>query len=400
MNLRVALGGVVALIVSVYTVVAILSAGKSQPTLTQSAGENDGNYKATVAEGDPPPISPTGPHPKAIIDATEFEFGRMEVGEERSHVFTLRNEGSVPLVIKKGASTCQCTLSELEKGELPAGESMKVTLKWKPTAQAENFRKSADIMTNDPDHQLITLQLKGMVVPRLLSIPNRDWLVNKMADDEPTVFTGMLISPLVEKFEILGLESQNPLLSAEATPLDPEQLTLNRAVSGYEIKVKLSSEIPVGPFTIPLAIKTDVPERTAEGTLGGPSTVEVLVSGTHRGPVRIIGQAWDENHMAITMGQFEQKQGRTTTLTMMIRGAPEEGLKIIGEPVCDPEQLQATIESDEKALGKHARFKLKLEYPAGAPRVNRREANPATVRFRTNHPRAPEVELLVYFTAI
>ena len=48
-----------------------------------------------------PKVSPTAPWPKAVMDETEFDFGRMEVGEEQSHTFTIRNEGEAPLVIKQ-----------------------------------------------------------------------------------------------------------------------------------------------------------------------------------------------------------------------------------------------------------------------------------------------------------
>ena len=63
----------------------------------------------------------------AVVDETDYDFGRMEVGEEQSHVFTIRNEGEAPLVIVKGPTTCQCTISDVETGTKAPGESAKVT---------------------------------------------------------------------------------------------------------------------------------------------------------------------------------------------------------------------------------------------------------------------------------
>ncbi len=118
------------------------------------------------------PISPTGPYPKAVVDA-DFNFGRMEVGEEREHVFTIRNEGEAPLLFKNDGTTCQCTVSDMEKGEtreLAPGESFDIKLTWKPIVHVEMFSKGANFATNDPDHKKIFLQLMGHgFAPRLSS---------------------------------------------------------------------------------------------------------------------------------------------------------------------------------------------------------------------------------------
>jgi len=378
--------------VSIYVVWALFAPSE--------VSSDSGTPIATNSDEGPLDISPKGPWPKAVVDSTEFMFGRMEVGEKRSREFAIRNDGQAPLLLRKGGSTCQCTLSALEKGELAVGESAKVTLTWQPTSQAENFLKSADVRTNDPDHKTITLQLKGMVVPRVLTNPSgKDWSVSNVADDHPTVFKGLILSPLVEKFEILSLESDSPLISVEALPLSKERLDAQTALSGYEIRVTISPEVPVGPFAFPLTIRTDIPDRNKEGEIEGQTSVDVLVSGVRRGPIRILGREWTEERMAISLGQFTSAEGKTATLMMLVRGAPEEGFRVTEGPVCDPKELKATIEADEKSTAKQARLRLKLEYPAGGPRVRRGEDKPATIRFRTNHPYAPEVELRVYLTA-
>lgn len=394
MNIRVAVAGAFAVVVSICVVYALFAPKKIQ----SKQDDPDMLVPHKVDPSSAPEISPRPPYPKAVIDGTEVEFGRMEVGEERSHVFTLRNEGQAPLIVKKGSSTCQCTLAELERGHLEVGKSMQVTLKWKPAVPAEHFQKSADLLTNDPENKVITLRLTGMVVPRLMTDPATDWAIPEVAEGRPTVFVGRLFSPLVEKFEIVGIECGSPLISAEATPLGKEQLN-DRTLSAYEIKVSVSPDVPVGPFAFPLRIKTDIPERNAEGELGEPVVVERIVTGTRRGPIRVIGREWSEEHMAILLGAFPAAKGKTLTLTMLVRGAPEEGLRVTEGPVSSVKDLKATIQPDEKSRGHLARFQLKVEYPPGGPRTEHRESDPATIKFQTNHPDAPEVELRVYFSA-
>ncbi|HBH52095.1 MAG TPA: hypothetical protein DDY91_09400, partial [Planctomycetaceae bacterium] len=94
-----------------------------------------------------PEIAEKGPWPKAVVDQTEFEFGRMEVGEEMTHAFKIRNEGEAPLELAKGNTTCQCTISELENNLIPPGGEASITLRWKPTAQSDAFEKGAEIRT-------------------------------------------------------------------------------------------------------------------------------------------------------------------------------------------------------------------------------------------------------------
>src|SRR5579859_1602904 len=103
MRAGVALAGVGAAVVSLYFVVVLVA---PRPLTSETA-----HRRAQAEEDSAPPVATSGPQPKAVIDQTEFDFGRMEVGEERQHEFTISNEGQAPLVLKKGKTTCQCTIS-------------------------------------------------------------------------------------------------------------------------------------------------------------------------------------------------------------------------------------------------------------------------------------------------
>jgi hypothetical protein len=337
-----------------------------------------------------------------VLDETEYEFGRMEVGEVRTHAFTIRNEGEAPLLLRKGPTTCQCTLSELEAGELAAGQSAKITLQWKPTAQAEHFGKGADIRTNDPQQRTIHLRVLGMVAPRMVVYPEGTWPSPDLLEGETTTITGLIVSPVVEEFQVTALESATPLISAECLPIDPKQLESKHGLSGYRIRVSISPQIPIGAFSFPLKIKTDVPARSADGSLGGTTEMDVMVTGLRRGPIRIIGGAqWDENNMAVVMGAFDAKTGKKLSLPMFVRGPGAHDFQLIEPPQCQPEALRATVTRDEKSTadGKQSRFRLAVEYPAGSPKMSCRGDNPGKIRLRTNLAGAEEIELLVYFAA-
>jgi hypothetical protein len=241
----------------------------------------------------------------------------------------------------------------------------------------------------------------GMVAPRLLLYPERTWESPDLLEGEPTVFGGAIFSPVADAFQIVSLESGTPLMKAESLPMDKHQLEAKHALSGYFIRVSVSPDVPIGPFTFPLKIKTDLPVRKADGTFGEGMASEVLVTGHRRGPIRIIGGPhWDEKSMTVTMGSFNAKSGKKVTLPLFVRGAGAEDFQLIESPQCDPQVLQVTLDRDQKSKGKQSRFLLTVEYPAGAPRAIHRTDNPGKVRLRTNLPGAPEITFAVFLAAI
>jgi hypothetical protein len=387
MRVGVAIAAVGALIVSTYFTVALISRNPFE------------SAPVRPVQDEAPPVAASGPYPRAAIDPMEFDFGRMESGEERQHEFTIRNEGEAPLIVKRGLTTCQCTVAELETGELAVGASAKITVKWKPPGELQEFNKRASILTNDPENRVIQLKIVGKVVPRLVAFPGRHWEVPDSAFDKPAVITGLVISPVVDEFHILALTCASPYVTAECLPIEPEQLQDRDGRSGYQVRVAVSPEVPLGAFRFPLAIKTDVPERNLDGTLGKPIELEVLVSGERRGPLRIVGREWDENQMAIAMGAFKAAEGRKLSLMVFVRDAPAEGLRLTEAPVCQPAALKASLAPDPKAPEKQSRYLLTLEYPPGAPRALFLKGQSASVRLRTNHPEAPEMNLQVYLNA-
>jgi len=383
--------------ISTAFVVLLVSPRKTEVVKSTSTLPNESSPQPGK---DFPPLAKKPPYPKAVVKDTEFEFGRMEVGEERVHEFVIHNEGEVPLLLTKGPTTCQCTVSDLETGQIEAGGSARITLKWKPVAQAEQFNKGAEIRTNDPDHRSIQLRVVGVVAPRLLVFPEGTWESPDLLEREPTVFSGSIYSPVADEFHVVSLEIGTPLITAESLPMEKKQLEEKYALSGYLIRVSVSPDVPVGPFTFPLKIKTDLPGRKPDGTFGEAMGSEVLITGHRRGPFRIVGGAnWDEKSMTVIMGSFDAKAGKKLTLPVFVRGAGAEDFRLLETPECDPQALQVTLVPDERSKGKQGRFLLTLEYPAGAPRVSHRKENPGKVRLHTNLPGATEFQLTVLLAA-
>jgi hypothetical protein len=395
MRVGVAIASVCAVVISTYFVIILVSPRKVEVVKTAPPAEG---AMLPQAGDDFPPLSKNPPYPKAVIEETEFEFGRMDVGEERMHDFVIRNEGEAPLLLTKGPTTCQCTVSNLETGQVAVGSSARISLKWKPAVQAEQFSKGAEIRTNDPDHRSIHLRVVGMVAPRILAFPESTWESPDITEGEPAEFSGAVFSPVADAFQVVSLKCGSPLMRAEVLPMDKKQLEAKHGLSGHLIRVSISPEVPIGAFTFPLKIKTDLPRRNFDGSLGEPLEMDLLVTGHRRGPIQIIGGPhWDEKSMTVLMGSFDAKSGKKVTLPVFVHGAGAANFQLTESPECDPQALQVTLTPDKRKLG---RFLLTVEYPAGAPRTSHRNENPGKVRFRTNLPGTPEISLAVVLVAL
>ncbi len=66
--------------------------------------------------------------PELIIDGTQRDFGDVFVGEELMHVFSVRNNGPVPLELAEKSATT--------RSSLPSSRELIKTVSFNPSAQA------------------------------------------------------------------------------------------------------------------------------------------------------------------------------------------------------------------------------------------------------------------------
>lgn len=348
-----------------------------------------------------PKVSETGPWPKAVLDRTEFDFGRMEVGEELDHDFVIRNEGEADLELTQGDTTCQCTISEVENNRIAPGKSAKITLRWHPTVQSDTFEKGAEIRTNDPQNTSIHLKIIGMVAPRFVIFPTETWEIREFTEAGSGKVTGYVLSPIVENLQITKMIYDENRMSVTVREGVPEFLEQNRSRSGLIVDVDVKPGMPIGSFLLPLRLVTNAQERKADGTLGSiedPAVLDVRIIGRREGPIRILGASYLAEEGTVVLGNFSAEEGKSVTLTLLVRGAPEEGFRIRSVE-SDPEFLEVQVDTEGKAVGAARRYNMTFRVPPGKPRAGRRAENPARVKLQTNLPDAPEMEFPVHFAS-
>jgi hypothetical protein len=349
---------------------------------------------ASVPSDDPTP-SKTGPHPKAVVPETTFDFGVMLMGESQEHEFVVRNEGKAPLKLGTPRTTCQCTVSEAAKKPIPPGGEGTIKLKWTPAVETETFDKGAVINTNDPKMPEIRLSAVGKVEQLLITAPEGTWTIGDVTGRKDVEVAGYIYSRLLDGFDIESIESSNPLLKAEAIPIAKDELNEQEAKSGYKIKATVSSGMPVGKFKETLTIKTSIKDNEKA------SKLEIPVEGTRQGPVQLIptpGVRWNPASLSVDLGQFPASEGASAKLSLFVTDPDNEEEFKFESVHATPPAVEVELKPDESLqVGERQRYELTFRVPPGAPPQAHRAKGAVKVDVKTNHPEAREMKFYVEF---
>jgi hypothetical protein len=98
------------------------------------------------------------------FDPFTFDFGKVKEGEVLKHEFILKNEASKILNIKDVNTSCGCTVSEVEKKSLSAGESTVIKVKFNSRGYSGPTQQYIYIHTDNLDNPVIRYIIKAEVV--------------------------------------------------------------------------------------------------------------------------------------------------------------------------------------------------------------------------------------------
>lgn len=377
-------------------IIASLVLGALALSITVWIGRYEGSTKVLVPDSAPkapvdpgPPISEAGPHPKAVTETTEYNFGKMGVHQKGSHKFTIKNDGPVELKLVAGESTCQCTLGELADGDtVPPGESRDVTLSWHIKAMVETFRHSAKIRTNDPDNRVIELVVTGKVDQIYQLSPGQYWEVGELSRTEPTKFTGQVFSTVDDAFEFKSLTFDDKKMKVTYEAMTSEDLAQKEAKSGYNVLVEVLPGVPIGPFAESLALKTDDE---------GEGAIQVKVNGRMTGPIEILGPAYRAETNQISFSEFPAAEGKEVTLSLFVRNFEGELQLLSVEPASD--RVQFELKKKEQLAGTTQRYQLKVRVLPGAP-IDMLRGPAMKLNLKFNHPESENMAIDVRMLAI
>ncbi|MFT6036259.1 MAG: hypothetical protein ACI9XJ_001837 [Marivirga sp.] len=122
------------------------------------------NVIATILEYFPPMTeAELAKAPHITFDEEEFDFDRVNEGDSLVHSFVFKNIGGSPLNIRKIKSSCDCTISELDKNDIAAGESSTIKVIFNTLQRRGPQVKRITLFTNDPTAPAKDLVIKAYV---------------------------------------------------------------------------------------------------------------------------------------------------------------------------------------------------------------------------------------------
>lgn len=330
--------------------------------------------------------------PRAAIVEPEYDFGTMDVGQQATHSFHIRNEGDGILELKAGRSTCQCTKFEIDRAAIPPGESARVDLHWETTEAGKPFHHGAVVRTNDPDHREIMLRIKGKVKSFMASSPGGVVFSAVRSGDQPHQRI-LIYSQEWERFEIAKVESAFKNVSWEVTAATPEELQQLDAVAGYGLELKLDSNLPYGEFQGKVLVHPRVLKSDGSQTDLPPLKVHVL--GHRIGNATLVGPVVDSDGF-LDVGLVRQDKGVSHIVHLFLRGGDDIGIDRIES---EPAFLQVKAERAASPSPNQTRYRLDIKVPRGAPVANYM-TEMAEIHLHTNSDADSEVRIKVKMAVV
>ncbi|MCI0638400.1 MAG: DUF1573 domain-containing protein [Gemmataceae bacterium] len=337
------------------------------------------------------------PRAEVVGNAT-YDFGYMEQDARGSHTFEIRNTGEAPLKLAKGATSCKCTLSNLDHDTVQPGESAKIVLEWTASSISNDprFRHSATIRTSDPRRPHIDLWIEGEVsrshklVPLDLRLPAISVGEGATAELDLYGYHGDKLTIKRQEYTDSSLASYFELRTEE---MPAEQVKQERgATAGKILHVTIKPGLPLGPLLQRIRLWLDLP---------GDPIVEIPIEGHVSGDISIVGpRTWDSEHSLLVLGEVQRDKGaESKDLHLLVKGEHRDKIEL---KVVDvrPEFLQVEFEKPQSVEGAEVvKIPFTIKVPRGAPTVDHSVTigKAGQIELETGHPTTPRLQIHVSF---
>ena len=342
------------------------------------------------------------PIPRVVIDRLEYDFGTLDLEKTGRQEFTVTNRGNATLKLTKGETTCRCTASDLERTELPPGESTKITLNWRPTAEPGPYQQSATFYTNDPSKPRFTITITGKITATLRVRPAALTL-SRISAHENTQGTVTILSYLDEPLKLGSTRFEGNVSSQyfdlTITPLSDKELKGNMgAKSGFLLTLTVKPGLPQGAFKQTIMLTTNNPNR---------KELAIPIEGSVGTEISIVGPGWDSEHEVLYLGTVKSQEGLSDRLLLVVRGPYRKEVRFKStEP--PPVPLKITLgEMTEINNGQVTQTPLLIEIPKGSPQASHLghvqengegvSDDTAAIQLETTHPEIPQFRIPVRF---
>jgi hypothetical protein len=390
-----ALNGLNAWRVALVAVVAGVAVGAAGAALRHSTPWQVGDLLPVGSAED-------GPVPRAETLETRHAFGTLGTGGTGSHEFTVKNTGAGPLTLRKGETSCTCTVSDFDAAEggspggtkvvQPGGET-NIRVQWKGRGAGGPFRQQATILTDDPRRPELVFVVEGTVVPTWRAVPEA-LVLSRMTASTGAQVAADVFTYGTEPPTVAGISVDDPqvahFFSLATAPLSADVVAAETgATGGFRIDVDVQPGLPLGPLKRMIRVVFTMPEEM---------TAEVPLEGTVAGDLAMAGPGWDSSRQALLLGTVSGKAGLRTRVFLTAKGPHRDSVRpTVREAV--PESLQVTVGSGSPVgTSGVVRIPIDIVIPPGSRAVNHlcSQQGPAgRIVLDTGHPESPEFSIPV-----
>jgi hypothetical protein len=163
--------------------------------------------------------------------------------------------GEDDLRLRLGATTCKCTLGELDREALAPGEQTEVKLSWTVKEGESDFKQSAQLITNDPGRVVIQLEIIGKVVDQIDIVPET-WTFGEVATGDSMEVEGKIynfmsfdLSPTEISFSSEEMTGFSEFEVEAFKPTKEADGIRSAARQGFNVKAKIRPGMRQGPVS-------------------------------------------------------------------------------------------------------------------------------------------------------
>jgi hypothetical protein len=311
--------------------------------------------------------------------------------------------GGAPLVLKKGKTTCKCTVSKLSGSSFAPGETANVTLEWtsQDAGPDPQYAQTAVIHTNDPQQRTIVLKVHGIIAQSFRALPT-SLPLGRVNANEGTSATFRVFGFQTDTVDILDIDYADQQLASyfdvALEPLAGEEVEEEKgAKSGLLAQLTVKSGLPLGPISQTIQL-------TARGPDNQDVKLKVGVRGTTVGDIMFAGspRVFIRDRNLLKLGTVDQQAGAEAVLYMFVKGEHRQQTEF-SVAATEPERYLDVTISEPQALneGKTIKRTLTVRVPPGLDPINRtgsESTDYGQIVLKTTHPDHQEVKILVKFS--
>ncbi|WP_158261122.1 MULTISPECIES: DUF1573 domain-containing protein [Pirellulaceae] len=331
--------------------------------------------------------------PKVRVDETVFDFGTLPRFTTGDHTFVIHNEGTAPLKIEQGPSSCSCTLIGLEKSEVPPGGKAEIRLEWTLKFKEGPFRQSAVVLTNDPDHKELEFVVKGLTENRF-TLVNDTITFNGLAPIKEAMSQETIVySRTLKEMDHIELETiaDIPGMTIELEPASQEELDSLEARCGKKVIVTIPAGLEKGNYTGQIALKS----TSAESHTSGDETQQAENSAVARLNIQAMVKKPGvkffspriDGFGAVKLGSVSSKDGSEPLLINFRVDQGDTPWKV-KDIYAWPEFVDAKVVTLDQEIGL---FQLQIQIPPGAPPGNYYGQEIGRIVITSDHPLLPRI---------